>query len=245
MGKMKDLYHEWNSGRAGISVQESVAMMAEDEAKYDGGYLGKIYKRHLKEMAEADYLTHDGTDCGRKMYSAIDDLLLRRQLSYVDVTVDPELSALMTDSHMDVLDYGCGIGQDGIELCLARKALGKTARLTLCDFPGSRTDFSLWAAQKLGVETKFCPAPSKIFPPCDIVVAMDVMEHIHKPLEALMALHVALRPGGIVWGNFYLFKRDVLHVSPNLRPVVSKLRRWGYAEEKKCQIFVKPGMGQR
>jgi len=107
-----------------------------------------------------------------------------------------------------VLDYGCGVGTEGL------LALGKGAAVTFVDFPPMlefiRTrrdcmglgDLGQFCSQQATVSEKF-PDPTVVFPAdCfDVIICLDVLEHLVYPERLLNHFRSILRLGGLFIGS--------------------------------------------
>jgi trans-aconitate methyltransferase len=94
-----------------------------------------------------------------------------------------------------VLDFGCGIGTDG--LFLANHGYD----VTFVDVDGPAFRFAQHRFARRGLRGQFLPARStlpEVEGVYDVVVCFDVFEHLPDPLGAARRLVAALRPGGIM-----------------------------------------------
>jgi len=81
------------------------------------------------------------------------------------------------------LDYGCGIGSDGLKML----DLGK--KVAFYDFDNPSTEFLRWRLKKRNKKAKILfVGKVKEFPSVDLVWAIDVLEHMVDPREALVAI---------------------------------------------------------
>lgn len=80
-----------------------------------------------------------------------------------------------------VLDFGAGIGTDS--LCCALEG----AEVIAADFPSDSTEFASWKASKYRAPVEFT-TPKEVVGTFDLVVAIDVLEHIADWRETLAAL---------------------------------------------------------
>jgi 2-polyprenyl-3-methyl-5-hydroxy-6-metoxy-1,4-benzoquinol methylase len=96
---------------------------------------------------------------------------------------------------LDVLDAGCGGGENAISLAQSGAAV------TAVDFSGSQLDHAVRAAYEAGVQVDFhcaeieglswLPAASQ-----DLVLCTQVLLYVERPQRALAAFRRVLRPGG-------------------------------------------------
>lgn len=235
MEKMKDLFREFDPSYSDKYDAE--------EANYPGGYAGCNFNRYYKKMAwdVSKIVANDGSDYGKALYQRLDDILLRRQLSYSGCRIPLKLVRGIKKGIVRVTDFGCGIGHNSIFLCLELIARGDCPKLTLIDFNGKRLDFALWVANRLGIEAVSIGAPVDSLPESDVVVAIDVMEHLHDPITALRMFVNSLQKGGTVWGTFGNYRTDgVLHVTHNLTPLINELVNAGFEEVESKSIYRRP-----
>jgi 2-polyprenyl-3-methyl-5-hydroxy-6-metoxy-1,4-benzoquinol methylase len=99
-----------------------------------------------------------------------------------------------------VLDAGSGIGANTITL--ARRYPGAT--VVGCDIDQAKTAFCIGFAQELGVNNaQFLSGDvtdlGGLGPPFDVVVCVDVLEHVVDYRAALEAFNRILRPGGMLY----------------------------------------------
>jgi SAM-dependent methyltransferase len=92
-----------------------------------------------------------------------------------------------------VLDFGCGGGQEVIELAAhgARRAIGLDIRARALA-EGER------AAIAAGVADR-CAFTSRVDEPVDVIISVDAFEHIEDPADALQTMHTLLREEGRVF----------------------------------------------
>jgi 2-polyprenyl-3-methyl-5-hydroxy-6-metoxy-1,4-benzoquinol methylase len=109
-------------------------------------------------------------------------------------------TVLMQDGPRVVLDFGCGIGVPAFTLAQAGHAV------TACDVRGTGTlNFLRWRTQKHGVPMTFheteTDTPHLGGAQFDVIVAMDVLEHLKTWPFVLRYLADRLVPGGILLCN--------------------------------------------
>lgn len=104
-----------------------------------------------------------------------------------------------------VLDYGSGVAAYSLALAEAGCVV------TLLDVEGELSEFALWRFQRRGFPVRFLshadPLPSVSF---DLVLCLDVLEHLLRPMEAIRRIHEALAEQGHLllsfpdeWGHGY------------------------------------------
>jgi SAM-dependent methyltransferase len=93
-----------------------------------------------------------------------------------------------------VLDYGCGIGSDGIRL------LEQGYRVTFLDFDNPSTRYLRWRLERRGLDARVLDL-DRDEPPRDLdaAFAFDVAEHVPDPFELLARLERSAR---LVMANF-------------------------------------------
>lgn len=105
----------------------------------------------------------------------------------------------------DILDFGCGVGIPAF--FFAEKGHRVTAR----DLEGTGTyQFLQWRAKKHGLSINFSPVGGEVLADAsqDIIVAMDVLEHMPDWREKLADLVRMLRPGGYLFCNNAILDDD-------------------------------------
>ena len=113
----------------------------------------------------------------------------------LSLTKEPYLKAFQSyvpaGSH--VLDYGCGIGSDG--LALARAGY----RPAFADFDNPSTTYLKWRLQHRGIEAPVYDIDRDDIPQYDAVLSFDVIEHLDDPFAYLKKLEAL---GRVVAVNF-------------------------------------------
>ncbi|MBT4136988.1 MAG: methyltransferase domain-containing protein, partial [Candidatus Latescibacteria bacterium] len=113
----------------------------------------------------------------------------------------------------EVLDYGGGIGTSLLEL-------GDLpgAHLTYADLPGKTYDYANWRFQQRGLKVSSIalgdddPLAGRVF---DVIVCMEVIEHLVEPEQVVKYLIDHLKPGGllILTVTFYAPEPDMMHLN--------------------------------
>ena len=113
----------------------------------------------------------------------------------------------------EVLDYGGGIGTSLLELSDL-----PGIRMTYADLPGKTYDYANWRFQQRGLNVKSIalgdddPLAGRMF---DVIVCMEVIEHLVEPEDVVKYLIDHLKPGGllILTVTFYAPEPDMMHLN--------------------------------
>jgi len=113
---------------------------------------------------------------------------------------------------MTVLDFGCGIGQDGILFSEAG------FDVTIADLPGKTYDFARWRVEKRNLDIKLISS-DRLEEEYDAITCFDVLEHVWEPRETLEYLHHHISDNGIllVTANFEHDHIHPMHLEQNAR----------------------------
>lgn len=136
----------------------------------------------------------------RKSRYSIYDLVSWHVTTYRDY-VDPLLSFVC--SRDAVLDYGCGIGT--LSILMAKKG----ATVISADLPSHNLDFAIWRAKRARLPIKFRAQAGRWHfkkGAFDIVISIDVLEHLIDPLHVTARLIDCLPAEGLFlyragWGS--------------------------------------------
>lgn len=90
-----------------------------------------------------------------------------------------------------VLDFGCGIGDDGIEF--ARKGFD----VTISELPSKTFDYALYNIERSGYDIKTV-VTDELKEQYDVILCFDVLEHVWEPEEMVTYLREHLNPGGLL-----------------------------------------------
>src|SRR4051794_1253658 len=109
-------------------------------------------------------------------------------------TKDPYLRALI--QHVppggSLLDYGCGIGSDGLQL------LEAGYRVSFADFDNPSTRYLRWRLAHRGLDAQVHDLDGDVPAGFDLAYAFDVIEHVDDPHAFLAQLE---KRGGVVMAN--------------------------------------------
>ena len=113
----------------------------------------------------------------------------------LSLTKEPYLKAFRSyvPAGAEVLDYGCGIGSDGIALARAGY------RPAFADFDNPSTAYLKWRLQRRGIEAPVYDIDRDEIPQFDAVISFDVIEHVDDPFAYLDRLEAL---GRVVAVNF-------------------------------------------
>jgi hypothetical protein len=92
------------------------------------------------------------------------------------------------------VDYGCGVGDTAILL----GSYGFDVHVV--DLPDRKTEFALWRLKRRGYHPKWIPVTADDPYPClpkptDVVVTIEVWEHLRDPIKALENINQSTVPG--------------------------------------------------
>jgi len=120
-------------------------------------------------------------------------------------TKNPYLAALrrLVPTGSRLLDYGCGIGTDGLRL------LDEGYGVEFADFQNPSTDYLRWRLEQRGYTAKIHDVTRDVPGDHDLVYCFDVIEHVPEPFEFLSRLEAL---GDIVLVNFLEPDPDDTHL---------------------------------
>ena len=109
-----------------------------------------------------------------------------------------------------ILDFGCGIGQDGISFAKVG------FKVTLSDLPGKTFGFAKWRAEKRGLNIDFVNS-DELAEEYDAILCFDVLEHLLEPEQTVKYLYKHLKDHGIllVTVNFKHSEIHPMHLERN------------------------------
>ena len=112
-----------------------------------------------------------------------------------------------------VLDYGCGIGSDGLRL------LADGRRVEFADFANPSVEYLRWRLARRGIEAPVHDVDAEVPGGFDLVYCFDVIEHVEDPFAFLRRLESL---GELVVVNFLEPTPDDVHVHHDL-PIAALL----------------------
>jgi ubiquinone/menaquinone biosynthesis C-methylase UbiE len=126
------------------------------------------------------------------------------------------------------LDFGSGVGSGGLLFARAEFTV------TLGDISETLLGFARWRFEQRGLavsclDLRTQAVPSNTF---DIILAMDVFEHLTDPVQTVEDLERALRPGGHLFARIH--EDDAVdhpqHIVRDFGPTFARMRELGLAE---------------
>ena len=167
---------------------------AREEAEL-AGYLGDAYRRRDLEQYQRT-LADEFAGCGDEasfyrtsrgyLYNLTAFAMTGTKLPYVD-----ELMRLV-EPGARLLDYGCGIGSDGLML------LEAGYRVEFADFDNPSVEYLRWRLANRGLEAPIHDLDKGVPGGFDAAYSFDVIEHVQDPFEFLVEME---RRGDIVLVN--------------------------------------------
>jgi SAM-dependent methyltransferase len=242
------LFLQWNAERLGISFDESKERYLASWFLFKGGHREAAFRDFCDlnhNVFKAFY--SDSRIEGYETYRFHGAMHFLRMLSYSTPAWHPNdflVQELFKKPSVTIVDFGCGLAQRSRSLSEFLKASGVSVHLVLLDIATIRKDFLLWLGSKSGIPTSFldCSGDNEIplLPPCDVCFALEFFEHVHDPIQFLNAIHDALRSGGFLETNISDHQKEFMHVSPKLGILRERLRKLGYREIHKNELYQKP-----
>lgn len=189
-----------------IPRRSTFAEAAQDLMAYLGISEGELNRRiqDCSDTLREDWLARDpNTEAElRQYYGSVEGYLygltkFNYDPSYIawrDAMVQVCQAAVAERGCLEVLDYGAGIGTNLVDLTRIPGIRG-----THADVPGKNFDYAAWRYQRHGSPvdmltiTDADPLGDRRF---DVILCIDVLEHLPDPEQAIRYLSEHLRPGG-------------------------------------------------
>jgi SAM-dependent methyltransferase len=126
------------------------------------------------------------------------------------------------------LDFGSGVGSGA--LLFGRAGID----VALADISSAMLDFCRWRLGQRGREARFIDLKRERLPEAsfDMILAMDVFEHLVDPIDAVDTLHAALRPGGLLYARIHA-EEDAdrpQHIARDFAPTFARMGELGLVE---------------
>ena len=126
------------------------------------------------------------------------------------------------------LDFGSGVGSGGLLFRLA------DIDTTLADISTTLLDFARWRFDRRRLPARFVnlkdtPLPESSF---DMILAMDVFEHLVDPVEVVQQLWRAMKPGGLLFARIHaaVDPSHPQHIVEDFGPTFARMEELGLTE---------------
>ena len=127
------------------------------------------------------------------------------------------------------LDFGSGVGSGGLLFCRA------DIDTTLADISTTLLDFARWRFDLRRLPARFVdlkdrPLPESSF---DMILAMDVFEHLVDPVEVVQQLWRAMKPGGLLFARIHaaIDPNHPQHIVEDFGPTLARMEQLGFMEK--------------
>src|SRR6185437_4643726 len=126
------------------------------------------------------------------------------------------------------LDFGSGVGSGGLLFCRA------DMDTTLADISTTLLDFARWRFHLRGLTARFVDLNTTSLPEAgfDMILAMDVFEHLVEPVEVAERLWRALKPGGLLFARIHAETdpSHPQHIVEDFDPTFTRMEELGFVE---------------
>jgi len=126
------------------------------------------------------------------------------------------------------LDFGSGVGSGALLFGASGVAV------TLADISSTLLDFCRWRLARRQIASGFVDLKQSELPDeaFDMVLAMDVFEHLADPVEAAERLWRALKPGGVLFARIHaeVDPDRPHHIVRDFAPTFARMQELGFAE---------------
>jgi 2-polyprenyl-3-methyl-5-hydroxy-6-metoxy-1,4-benzoquinol methylase len=127
------------------------------------------------------------------------------------------------------LDFGSGVGSGGLLFSHA------DIDTTLADISTTLLDFARWRFDLRRVQARFVDLKDTFLPESsfDMILAMDVFEHLVDPVEVVQRLWRAIKPGGLLFARIHaaVDPSHPQHVVEDFGPTFAKMEQLGFMEK--------------
>lgn len=192
-------------------------------------YLGDAYEQRRLERSEREVeeeLERRGDE--GTLYRTSEAYLYDLTVFAMSGTKTPYLAALthFVPAGTRVLDYGCGIGSDGLRL------IDMGYEVAFADFDNPSIRYLRWRLQRRGIEAEIYDLDRVNIPPTfELAYAFDVIEHVDEPFGFLSQMESLARN---VFINFLGPRADDTTLHHRELPVRSLLR---YAASRRLRYY--------
>ena len=238
----------------GLDRVAAQGLVSRSQAQFAGGWAGTQYRAFTERALEVLRPLHDDTpgDALIGTYRAHAPLDFLRMLSY-PIPPAAELSVIVDRlaprPSPRIVDYGCGLAHRSLAVARALRARGVEVSLSLVDIRREvHVAFLDFVCLKYAVPWEFVEVtaqqPYPPLPEHDYCDTVNVLEHVADPVRVIDNVHAALRPGGLFLASVGDQADEMMHLTPNLAAVRSRLHALGYRDTGPCcaaTLFVRAG----
>lgn len=126
------------------------------------------------------------------------------------------------------LDFGSGVGSGALLFTRAGIAM------TLADISTTLLNFARWRFRRRNLSARFLDLKKEMLPVAgfDMILAMDVFEHLADPVEATERLWRALKPGGLLFARINAEEGAdrPQHIVRDFAPTFARMRDLGVTQ---------------
>ena len=148
-------------------------------------YLGESFRLDLLQNYQATLdREYERVGDEQRFYRTSEGYLYNLTVFAMSGTKTPYLRTLTehVPAGSRILDYGCGIGSDGLILAEAGY------RVEFADFDNPSVDYLRWRLAKRGIEAEIHDLDVGVPSGYDAAIAFDVIEHVEQPYAMLEAM---------------------------------------------------------
>jgi 2-polyprenyl-3-methyl-5-hydroxy-6-metoxy-1,4-benzoquinol methylase len=126
------------------------------------------------------------------------------------------------------VDFGSGVGSGALLFARAGR------EMTLADISTTLLDFADWRFARRGMSACFVDLNQAALPEAgfDMILAMDVFEHLVAPVETVEGLYRALRPGGLLFARIQVEDAGThpQHIVRDFGPTFARMAELGLVQ---------------
>jgi hypothetical protein len=214
------------------------SLLREAATYYGAADLNEVERRFRAAVATLRHAWHETVDPGRpasiggfyESAAMIDDLMEWHSLRDDNGPLAYVVGLDIAQAHgvRAGLDFGSGVGSGALLFTQA----GIT--MTLADISTTLLDFARWRYATRGLSADFIDLKRAALPSAafDMILAMDVFEHLPDPVGTVERLWQALRPGGLLFARIHA-EEDASrpqHIVRDFGPTLARTRELGLVQ---------------